>query len=689
MTLLAPISLQLIGITAAVLGGLLVIAYVLKMRRRRFEVPFSTLWHRVLKEKEANSLWKHLKRLLSLLLVAAMIGAAVFAATEPRLGAADRDARNVVIIVDSSASMKTVDEGSDGTRARWVVARDKVEELLDAMGSGDAAMLVRMDGQTTPLSRFETDKAALKRLLKTVNPSDTPADLRRALTAAADALHERQNPLIVVVGDGAYPQAVLDSVRLATGDKAEPEKAPAAPAAAQPADAETRGAPKKLAEIDLRGIDLRFIGVGKKSENAGIVAFNVRRYIADKLNYEVFIEVQNFGAEAIRRKLVLYNGADAIDVKEIALKPGERRREIYTELGGGSDHRLRAVLQAPDAEGSAPTGDAFALDDVAHALLPERKKQRVLLVTADNLYLEGAMLVYDNITVDKLLPAEYEAQINELPAYHAVVFDDYTPKAVPPERTHLAFFNPSPKDENDNAPFEIAGTVGNRPKVTSTNEDHPVMRWITMSDVNFDEVTVYKYDRQAREVPLINSARATIAVAKREGRRKIVAFGWSLRGTDLMLRVGFPLLLVNVLDWFAGDDSDLITTYTTGRRVRVPLDGTVDINEAELRHPNDRLAKAPITDSHATFYASQVGVYTMTAKRDGEVVASIQLAANLSNPEESAIAPRADLVVDSVKLEAPEGFEITRRTSIWLYLALLVLLLLGIEWLTYNRRITV
>ena len=674
MTLLAPISLGLIATVAAILGGLLVIAYILKMRRRRFEVPFSTLWHRVLKEKEANALWKHLKRILSFLLVALIIGAAVFAATEPRLGAADKDARNVVIILDSSASMKTLDEGPGGNVSRHSVAVKKVSELLDAMGSGDAAMLMRMDGQTTPLSRFETDKSRLERLLGKIEPSDTPADLRRALTAAADALHERQNPLIVIVGDGAYPKEVLESIRLKP-DSAD-EKIP---------DKDAEGfAKKRLAEIDLRGIDLRFVGVGKTGENAGIVAFNVRRYIADKLNYEVFIEVQNFGAEPVKRKLVLFSGPDAIDVKEIALQPGQRRREIYSELGGGSDHRLRAVLQDPGAEGTKPTGDAFALDDVAHALLPERKKQKVLLVTTDNLYLEGAMLVYDNITVDKLLPAEYEAKVDSLPAYHAVVFDDYTPRALPPENTHLAYFNPS----GEGSPFEIRGALG-RPKVTDTNEDHPVMRWITMTDVNFDEVSVYRYDRQRREVPLVMSARDAIAVAKREGRRKIVSFGWSLKGTDLMLRVAFPLLLVNVLDWFAGDDADLITTYTTGRRVRVPLDGTIGINEAQLSLPDGTLARAPITDGLATFYASRVGVYSMTARRDGQVAGTIQLAANLSNPAESAIAPQKELVVAGAKLEPPEGFEVTRRTSIWLYLALLVLILLGVEWLTYNRRITV
>jgi hypothetical protein len=62
--------------------------------------------------------------------------------------------------------------------------------------------------------------------------------------------------------------------------------------------------------IDLSGIDVKYVPVGKKHENVGIVAFNVRRYITNKLSYEVFIEIQNFGDEPAERKLVLYSGGE-------------------------------------------------------------------------------------------------------------------------------------------------------------------------------------------------------------------------------------------------------------------------------------------------------------------------------------------------------------------------------------------
>ena len=99
-------------------------------------------------------------------------------------------------------------------------------------------------------------------------------------------------------------------------------------------------------------------------------------------------------------------------------------------------------------------------------------------------------------------------------------------------------------------------------------------------------------------------------------------------------------MLINTLDWFAGDDADLITTYKTGTRVRVPLDGTTTINEVDVELPaREGLAKAvrkaPVQDGGASFYANRVGVHKMTAKEDKQIIANMLLAANLADPSES------------------------------------------------------
>jgi hypothetical protein len=692
VSFLGPIPLSIFVYIAAAAGALAVGAYIIKMRRRRFEVPFSALWKRVLEQKDANALWKQLKRVLSLLFILVILALILFAALDPTLGAIDRKARSVVILLDASASMKAMDGDEGNTVTRLAAAKDKAKHLIDSMGGGDVAMIMKVDGQATPMSRFSSDGPMLNKIVDGIEASDTPADLTRALGAAADALRDRKNPLIVLISDGAYPEQQLG---LVTWDGKAAVPADGAPAGAPPPKPVklTPKSPgdwnmKNLATVDLSNLDVRYLPVGKKSENVGIVAFNVRRYIANKAAYEVYIEVQNFGTEPANRQLALYNGETAVDINKIQLAPGQRIKKIYTKLPANADNRLRAALRPGEGAGSS---DVFALDDQAFALLPARKKQKVLLVTIDNLFLEGALLVYDNIDERKVGPDEYEKNPAIADGFDVVIFDDYTPKVVPPPPASLLFFHPRGPD----SPIAIAREIA-APHITEVDETHPVMRWVSMSDVYMDKTLVFAPEARKGESTLAFAVRDPVIAAKRDGKRKILAFGFSLpstgrdSATDLPLRVAFPMLLVNALDWFAGDQTDLLTTYPTGSRERVPLDGVVGATQAEVKGPDGVVTQTPVIDGLATFYASRVGYYDVQAKSaGGATMAQIELAANLASPGESDIAPSSELVLGGKKLEAPEAFAISHSRKLWTYLILLAMALIAMEWITYHRRITV
>ncbi|HEY1552380.1 MAG TPA: VWA domain-containing protein [Kofleriaceae bacterium] len=681
MSLLGPIALGTWSYLAIGAALLAVSAYIIKMRRRRFEVPFSQLWKRVLDQKDANALWKQLKRLVSLLFVLAILGLVLFAALDPTLGAVDRKARSVVILLDASASMKATD-GDDKGQTRIDAAKAKAKRLVDGMGGGDLAMIVRVDGQATPMSRFTSDAPMLDKIIDGVAASDTPADLPRALGAAADALRDRPNPLIVIVSDGAFPATQLGQVTW----QPDPKNLPAA----NPANAGRAASPEAmLSTIDLSNIDVRFLSVGKRSDNVGIVAFNVRRYIANKAAYEVYIEIENFGQEPTHRKLTLYNGTTAVDTRTLDLAPGQKLRQIYPKIPGGEDNRLSATIVPIDAA----TTDPFGLDDSVYALLPSRKKQKVLMVTSDNLFLEGALLVYDNIEPFKVSPAEYAAKPSLADGMDVVVFDDYTPDNLPPPPASLIFFHPT----GPNSPIAVrAGADVTNPRITELDEQHPVMRWVSMSDVYMDKSEAFTPDIKKGEITLAYSVTDSIIAAKRDGKRKIVAFGFSLPSsgrdgaTDLPMRVAFPMLLVNALDWFAGDQADLLTTYATGQRERVPLDGAVGATEAIVSDPDGTTTKTPVIDGLATFYPMHVGYYSLTPLgSDGKPLPGITLAANLASPSESNITPSSKLTLGGKQLAEPEAFAITHSQKLWIYLVLLALGFIVLEWITYHRRITV
>jgi hypothetical protein len=312
--------------------------------------------------------------------------------------------------------------------------------------------------------------------------------------------------------------------------------------------------------------------------------------------------------------------------------------------------------------------------------------------------------VYDNVDPTKVTPEEYKANPNVADGMDAVIFDDFTPDTLPPPPASILMFHPT----GPNSPIAVRSELAN-PRITEIAEDHPVMRWVTMSDVYTDKSNTFAIDAKKGESTLAYSVRDSIIAAKRDGRRKILAFGFSLpaadreSATDLPMRVAFPMLLVNTLDWFAGDSADLLTTYPTGRRERIPLDGVVGATEAVVIGPDGRETKTPIIDGLATFYGSKVGFYDVSAwtaeelakgkdkdgKDLGKPMATIKLAANLASVDESDIAPSTELTLGGKKLEAPEAFAVSRSQKLWWYFVLIALALIVAEWVTYHRRITV
>jgi hypothetical protein len=202
------------------------------------------------------------------------------------------------------------------------------------------------------------------------------------------------------------------------------------------------------------------------------------------------------------------------------------------------------------------------------------------------------------------------------------------------------------------------------------------MRWVTLKDLNISRASRFKLE--PGDVAVASSLHEPILVARERAGRKQVAFGFDLRRSDLPMRVAFPVLVVNALDWFAGADTGLMASYSTAQpwRLVAPPGAT----ELAVRGPDGRTTRVPVRDGRATFTATHVGYYD---------VGSQLVAANLTSPAESRIAPRRELTIGGQPVRAPEAGQVGVRRALWSYLVIAALLLSLIEWWTYNRRVTV
>src|SRR5271155_2369617 len=145
---------------AALFGALglgVVLLYLLKLRRRATAVPFSPLWERVLREKDATTLFSKLKRLASMLLQLALLALLLLALGNPRARQSLLRGRTIVVLVDSSASM----QATDVQPSRLSVAKEETKKLVMGLSGSDRMLIVQMAGVVTPLGPMTSDPAAL------------------------------------------------------------------------------------------------------------------------------------------------------------------------------------------------------------------------------------------------------------------------------------------------------------------------------------------------------------------------------------------------------------------------------------------------------------------------------------------------------------------------------------------------
>ncbi len=182
-------------LNSALLWGLLAAALPLLIHlfsRRKFpRIDFSTLrFLRLLQSQQMRRL--RLRQWLLLLLRTLAVFLIAFAFLRPSLksrtgiAALSGSRISLVIILDASASMQAVSQNG----SCFDVARSAADSLLAMLNPGDRALVIIARKQPEVLLRsFSEDGPALRRSLKSVQPSDGPADLGAALQRAAAELH--------------------------------------------------------------------------------------------------------------------------------------------------------------------------------------------------------------------------------------------------------------------------------------------------------------------------------------------------------------------------------------------------------------------------------------------------------------------------------------------------------------------
>ena len=473
---------------AAAGSAALVALYLLRERERRVRVAFVPLWEPEAGSRRVERLGRRLRRWLSLALQLVLLWLLVLALVDPRPAATAPAARSWVLLLDRSASMSA----RQGAADRMTAARAQAHQVLQALGPEDRAMVASFAREVTAETGFEVDARTLARAVDQVVVGDGAADLSRALGFAAAVLRGRPRPTVVIIGDGAYQEASPPP-----------------------------------------GIEVRWLPVGTPGANVALLSLSGRRRALDPATVDLTLVAENFSAAPAAATVEILAGDRVIERVALALAAHER---VTRTLGTPAQAQIGARLVV------APEQNLLAGDDRATALVGEPRRRRVLVVGAENLYLDGALLSFGGgVTMQRVSPAAAEALRARWVDYDAVIFDAVAP-GPPPTAGRFIYFDP----HGPGSPWAEGGVLKD-PLLSDADRRHPLLAQLSLADLNV---------REARRLAVTPDDHVVAAsfgipllVARAHPPAKMVALAFDVRRSDLPLRPSFPLLLANMFDW--------------------------------------------------------------------------------------------------------------------------------------------
>jgi len=615
-----------------ILIPLLVVFYLLKVRRQEFEVGSTYLWQDLIRDLAAHEPWQRFHWSILFLLQLLVIAALVFAVARPFYVAQAEEVVSAVFVLDGGASMQATDVAPTRFDAAKVAAKEAVRNLAD----GSLGTVILAGEQPQVLAPSTPDRSALDRAIDAAQVTYGPADIGQALALASS------------LGPGsASPDGVRARLRVFLF---------------------TDGAYGAIGGSEADNLDIRLVQVGASGENQGITALSAR---ADPLNanrYQVFARARNYADTPYRGTLSLAVDGNLSESREVELgpdgDPSASAEYVFSDLPPG----------ARTAEARLAGADIYPLDNTAYTVLDVGRRSEILLVTNGNVFLEKVLSLLPSGEVSRVAPRRYLAV--DVDQYDVVVFDGYAPDVLP--RGNSLIISPT-----ESALFTLEGEM-RRPVIRGWERDDPLLRFVDFKDVAIA--------RALRVTPpgwmrtLIDSDAGPLMMAGEQNGQRVVLIPFDLRQSNLPLSAAFPILMSNMLGYLEPATQATQRDLRPGSTVTVsPLPQTEEII---VRQPGGQ-SETTVSEGRPILFTSTVqpGLYTVLQRAAGQTLLEEPFSINASDERESDVRPKAVALGSGRTLEAnpvPELVPVNRE--IWMWLVPPVLALLLFEWYWFHRK---
>jgi hypothetical protein len=477
-----------------------VAAFLVKRRHEVVRVPSTFLFRLAGIARARSRRIRNLVRVLALVACVLGVTCLVLAAARPEGAGADR---TLAVVVDVSASMG---DGRSGTPLGQ--ARAYVRRLLLARGARERIAIIAAGATPRRLAGPTTSSLELSEASRALRPTREAADIGAALRLAAALVASQPGAEILLLHDG--------------------------------------GAGLSEPPYDLGGALFReriVAARARASENLGITVFATRPSDAatTRDEREALVAVATSSKRPRRAEVVLEAFGAALARREVEV-PAQGEAEVRISVRSPA-RQLVARVQPLDGE-----RDALPADDTASLAHGPVVQERVLLAGAADdataFFVEQALraagvrqVVY--VGVDQ---AARSAAGDDI----VVLLDSAPDRPIDAPALYVA-------TRSGRLPFALPRELSaarNETSVRSIEDGHPLVGGVTLDGMTVERAWAVEADAGARTHVALDGG--AVVLSGGAGRTGWVYLGIDPMGSDLVLRVAFPVLVGNALAILGG-----------------------------------------------------------------------------------------------------------------------------------------
>jgi len=466
----------------------LILFYFLKLRRPQVRISSLVLWQQVLNDQRVNSPFQKFKRNLLLLLQILMLLSLILALMQPFIPSGVARMRYLPILIDTSASMGSLDKPGGATRLDE--AKERIRKIIDNLLPDQRVSLIAMSSTAKTLVDFTNNRKQLHTVLDRVEvepKGSKPVDALRMAQALG-----RTYPItnVVIFSDGNIPERI---------------------------------------DMELPfNVDYQKLPEG--GGNLGIAGINARR---KQNGWEIFTRVESGKGATTSGVIELLVDGQKVSEEKVALDPNEGQRLAFlieTTEAASIECRLR-----PDGF------DALEVDNVAYLELP-RQRPLVVACSDDLATFRRALKTYSQMEIISQGDASGEARrvdclISEVPQQTGIeALVNLYMGFVPEDLSGLISI--------DQKLAEVVDWQRNAQLLMHVNMNEVQ---ITDQPTSAPGVTEKDFEKLGYEVLAHGKTGPLILVRDREGFLDYYLLFHPDRST-LPYRVGFPVLVNNLIE---------------------------------------------------------------------------------------------------------------------------------------------